>query len=93
MTRVKGFLVSAALFLSLALPVYFASAALLTRFGIIDWRFGFATLTLGYGPMALVAAAVVASVALLAALLVKPRRGIWASAASARDSGPWAGIC
>jgi fatty-acyl-CoA synthase len=65
-----------ALFVSLALPVYFAVAALATRFGLVDWRLGFGTLTLGYGPMLLFAAAGLAVVALLLAIFVKPRSGI-----------------
>jgi fatty-acyl-CoA synthase len=76
MTRIKSFLVSAALFVSLALPVYFAAAALSTRFGLIDWRLGFGTLTLGYGPMLLMGAAGLALVALLLAVFVTPRTGI-----------------
>ncbi|PZO50709.1 MAG: DUF1499 domain-containing protein [Alphaproteobacteria bacterium] len=76
MTRIKSFLVGASLFVSLALPVYFAAAALATRFGLIDWRLGFGTLTLGYGPMLLMGAAGLAVVALLLAVFVKPRSGI-----------------
>ena len=39
MSRVRAFIVAAAFFLSLALPIYFAAAALPTRFGVADWRF------------------------------------------------------
>ena len=76
MSRVRAFIVAAAFFLSLALPIYFAGAALATRFGLIDWRFGFGTLTLGYGPLLLMAAAGLGLVALVLALLVKPRTGL-----------------
>lgn len=76
MSKVRAFIVAAAFFLSLALPIYFAAAALATRFGLIDWRFGFGTLTLGYGPLLLMAAAGLALVALVLALLVKPRTGL-----------------
>jgi fatty-acyl-CoA synthase len=79
MTRIKTFLVSAALIVSLALPIYFAGATLATRFGLIDWRLGFGTLTVGYGPMALMGAAALAGVALLAALFVSPRKGVVAA--------------
>jgi fatty-acyl-CoA synthase len=68
--------VTAALFVSLALPVYFAAAALSTRFGLIDWRFGFGTLTVGFGPILLMGAAGLALAALLLAVFVKPRTGI-----------------
>lgn len=76
MTKFKTFAVRAALFLSLGLPVYFAAAALATRFGVIDWRLGFGALTLGYGPMLLIGASGLALVALLLAVFVKPRAGI-----------------
>jgi uncharacterized protein (DUF1499 family) len=76
MSRVRAFILTAALLFSLALPLYFAAAALATRFGLIDWRFGFGTLTLGYGPLLLMSAAGLAVVALLLALLVKPRTGL-----------------
>lgn len=76
MMRVKSFLVAAALILSVALPFFFAAAALATRFGVIDWRLGFATVTLQIGPLLLVGAAALALVALLAAVFVKPRQGI-----------------
>lgn len=82
MSRIRAFVVAAAFFLSLALPIYFAAAALATRFGLIDWRLGFGTLTLGYGPFLLMAAAGLALVALVLALLVKPRTG-WGKAALA----------
>lgn len=76
MSRVRAFILTAALLFSLALPLYFAAAALGTRFGLIDWRFGFGTLTLGYGPLLLMAASGLAVIALLLALLVKPRTGL-----------------
>lgn len=76
MNRIKSVLVSVALVVSLALPFYFAVSALATRFGMVDWRFGFGTLTLTIGPMLLIGAAVLGFVALLLALFVKPRSGI-----------------
>ena len=79
MTRVRGILAAAALLASLALPFYFAGAALATRFGLIDWRLGFGTLTFTYGPMALMGAAALAVIALIAALLVRPRQGMGAA--------------
>jgi fatty-acyl-CoA synthase len=75
MSKVRAFVVAAAFVLSLALPIHFAAAALATRFGLIDWRFGFGTLTLGYGPLLLMVAAGLAVAALLLALLIKPRTG------------------
>jgi fatty-acyl-CoA synthase len=79
MGGVKTFLVRAALALSLALPFYFAGAALATKFGLLDWRIGFGLMTLQVGPMLLLGAAGLAVIALLASLIVSPRRG-WISA-------------
>lgn len=76
MSRVQALIVAAAVFVSLALPVYFAAAALATRFGLIDWRLGFGTLTLGYGPILLMGTAGLAVIALALALFVKPRTGV-----------------
>lgn len=79
MTRVRSILVGSAVVASLLAPVYFAAAALATRFGLVDWRFGFATLTVEIGPLVLLAASAFAVLALLAALVIKPRRG-WGGA-------------
>ena len=76
MSKIRDFVVAAAFFISLALPVYFVAAALATRFGLIDWRLGFGALTLGYGPILLMAAAGLAMAALLLALLTKPPTGV-----------------
>ena len=66
----------AALVVSLLLPVYFAVAALGVKFGLWDWRLGLGTLIVTWGPRLLIAALILAAVALIAALIRKPRVGI-----------------
>ena len=75
MSAVRDFWVRAALALSLALPLYFAGVALATRFGLIDWRFGFGQLTIGFGPPIILGALIAAVLGLLLALVVPPRQG------------------
>ncbi len=75
MIRVRDALVAVAATLSLLIPFYFAAAALGTRFGLWDWRFGFGALTLNWGPKILMIALALGGLALAVALLVKPRRG------------------
>ena len=67
-----------ALLLSAALPVYFAVAALGTKFGWWDWKTGLLTLIIGWGPKLLALALLVALVALVATLFRRPRDG-WRS--------------
>ncbi|KAF0184634.1 MAG: hypothetical protein FD124_1925 [Alphaproteobacteria bacterium] len=75
MAGVRGFWVRAALVLSLLVPVWFAAAALGTKYGVIDWRFGLGVMTLKFGPLLLVGALGFAVIGLLLALVVAPRRG------------------
>ena len=65
-----------AVFLAVLIPVFFAGASLGTKFGLWDWRFGFGKLTVGYGPKLMMLTAIVAFIALLFSLVVKPRKGI-----------------
>ncbi len=75
MAGVRNFLVRAALTLSLFLPLFFLVSALATKFGLVDWRLGFATLTLQVGPLLIIIAALLALIALIVALITKPRAG------------------
>lgn len=79
MNTIRNTWVRAALFLSLAIPVYFVVAALGTRFGLWDWRLGFVTMTFRMGAPILIGAALIALIGLALALLVQPRTG-WRSA-------------
>lgn len=64
-----------ALALALLLPVYFAVAALGTKFGLWGWQTGLVTLTVRTGPILLGAVALVALVSLIVVLVRKPRTG------------------
>jgi uncharacterized protein (DUF1499 family) len=75
MAGVRDVWVRAALALSLAVPVYFAAAALGVKFGLLDWTLGFGKMTVGWGVYVLTAAAAIALIGLALALLVPPRRG------------------
>ncbi|WP_017664753.1 DUF1499 domain-containing protein [Porphyrobacter sp. AAP82] len=55
-------------------PVWFVIAALGTRFGVWDWKFGLMTLTLTAGLILLVVLGLAALVALVLAIRSKPRR-------------------
>ncbi len=75
MNGVRDFGVRAALLLSLLIPVYFAVAALGTRFGMFSWSFGLQTMTLEWGVRLLLTGAGVALIGLALALFVAPPRG------------------
>lgn len=63
------------------LPLYFAIAALGTKIGIWDWKFGLMTLTFAGGMILLGVTALAALVSLVMALRAKPRRnGLMAAA-------------
>lgn len=79
MEKVRDVWVRGALIVSLLVPVYFVTAALGTKFGLIDWRLGFGQLTFMWGPRVLMGAGALALIGLLLALFVSPRRGIGAA--------------
>jgi len=51
----RKLLVRFALFVSLLVPAYFATAALGVKFGLWGWRFGLGTLIVDWGPRILIA--------------------------------------
>ena len=63
------------------LPLYFAVAALGTKFGVWSWQTGLLSLTMGGGVILLGIAALLAVVSLVMALRTKPRRNIVLAAA------------
>ncbi len=63
--------------LALLLPVYFAVAALGTKFGLWSWQVGLGSLVIGAGPMLLGIVAAVAAVSLILIMRKAPRKG-WA---------------
>lgn len=56
------------------LPVFFVVAALGTKVGIWDWKFGLGVLTIGGGPLLLGVLGLAALVSLIIGLVKKPRR-------------------
>jgi uncharacterized protein (DUF1499 family) len=76
MATFRDIFVRIVLVLALLLPVYFAAAALGTKFHLIDWRVGFGQMSFTYGPMLLMGVAALALIALLLAFFTPPRRGM-----------------
>lgn len=75
MAQMRDWVVRLAFALSILLVGYFVVAALGVRFGYWGVAVGFGSLTLRLGPMLAFGALALAAVAVLLALLVKPRRG------------------
>jgi len=75
LAKIKQGFVKAAIGFAVFLPVFMAGAALGTRFGLWDVRFGFGTLVREYGPKLMILTLVIGLVAFILALLVKPRKG------------------
>ena len=71
----RKWLIKLAVVLAVFTPVFFAVSALGARFGMWDWRFAFGTLVRGYGTKLLFATLIVAGIALLLSVLLKPRKG------------------
>ncbi len=75
LAKLKTLLVKLAAGLAILTPVFFAVSALGSKFGLWDWRFGFGVLVRNYGPKLMMLTLVVALLALILSLLVKPRKG------------------
>lgn len=65
-----------ALGLAIASPLIFMLAGLGAKVGLWSWQFGLGTLTRQVGPLLMMITLVVGLIALLLALLIKPRKGI-----------------
>lgn len=72
----RKLLLKLSLALTIFAPLLFIFAALGAKLGLWGWRFGLGTLTTKVGPLVLMLGAAVAVLALLAAILIKPRKGI-----------------
>jgi uncharacterized protein (DUF1499 family) len=77
LASVRDVWVRGALAVSGAAVLYFLTAAWGVKFGLIDWGFGFGRMTVRWGPIVIISAAVIAAAAAVLALAVPPRRGIW----------------
>lgn len=69
-TAVKFFAVLAAI-AAIGVPLFFIAAALGTKFGVWDWRFGFGTLTRQWGPNLLFFAVGIGALTLIVAIIDK----------------------
>ncbi len=76
MAAFRDIFVRIALVLALIVPVYFAAAALGTKFGLLDWQTGFVLMTFRMGVLVLGGVLVLALIALALAFFTPPRRGI-----------------
>lgn len=82
LTQGRNHLLRLAVLVSVLIPVWFAIAALGTKFGLWDWKVGLGLLTMQIGPVILFAAIFIALASLYAVLTVTPRGG-WAMLAVA----------
>ncbi|MBL4871528.1 MAG: DUF1499 domain-containing protein, partial [Robiginitomaculum sp.] len=75
LTSLKTCLVKFAAGLAIFTPLFFAVSALGSRFGLWDWKFGFGVLVRNYGTKLLLLTLIVAVLALILSLVLKPRKG------------------
>lgn len=73
---IRKWLLRLSIALTILAPLTFIIAALGAKLGLWGWQFGLGTLSLKIGPLALMLGGVVSILALLAAIFIKPRKGI-----------------
>ena len=71
----KKILVKSAAVLAIFTPVFFAISALGSKVGLWDWKFGFGVLVRNYGPKLMFLTLIIALLALILSLSLKPRKG------------------
>lgn len=74
LAKIKTYVLKAAIGLAIFTPVFFIIAALGTKMGLWGWKFGFGKLTVGYGPKLMMLTFVVTLIALILAVVLKPRK-------------------
>ncbi len=74
LTKIKTYILKAAIGLAIFIPVFFMIAALGTKIGLWGWKFGFGKLTVGFGPKLMMLTFVVALIALILSIAIKPRK-------------------
>lgn len=74
LAKIKSYTLKGAIGLAIFTPLFFAAAALGTKFGLWGWKFGFGTLTRNYGPKLMMLTLVVALIAFVLSLIIKPRK-------------------
>tara|TARA_R110001599_G_scaffold284804_1_gene486914 strand:- start:411 stop:1286 length:876 start_codon:yes stop_codon:yes gene_type:complete len=70
----RGKLAGFALGLSIFSVLWFAAAAIGTKLGLWSWQFGLGKMTIGWGPMLLMAALGISVIAVIVALIKAPRK-------------------
>lgn len=75
-TALRKWLLRLSLALTIIAPLLFIVAAIGAKLGLWGWQFGLGTLSLKVGPLALMLGGAVSLLALLAAVFIKPRKGI-----------------
>lgn len=73
---IRRWILRITLALTILSPLVFILAGLGAKIGLWSWQFGLGTLTREVGPILLIATAVMGLIALLAGLLIKPRKGL-----------------
>lgn len=91
MLKLKSLLQTLAKFALIAVPLWFLIAALGTKFGVLDWKFGFGKMVFKWGAPVMLAGLVIGVLALTAAF-IKPRKGGGFVLALATLAIPVAGI-
>lgn len=74
--KLRRWVLRIALVLAIVSPLVFILAGLGAKVGLWSWQFGLGTLTREVGPLLMIITLVVGLIALLLALLIKPRKGI-----------------
>ena len=74
--RLRKWAVKLALFFAVVAPLTFMMAGVGAKIGLWNWQFGLGTLTRQVGPILLFASLATGLIALLLALIVKPRKGV-----------------
>lgn len=75
LTSVKTLFVKSAASLAILTPIFVALSAWGSKFGLWDWKFGFGVLVRNYGPKLMLLTLVVAVIALVLSVIIKPRKG------------------
>ncbi len=75
MAGIRRFFVGLALAAAIGVVIYFLTAALGVKFGLLDWRIGFGLMVFQLGPLVLGGACLIALVATILAFVARPAGG------------------
>lgn len=79
LAKIKSYVLNTAVVLAILTPTFLVIAAVGTNIGLWGWKFGFGKLTVDYGTKLMMLTFFVALIALVFALMSKPRKG-WLTA-------------